>query len=76
MNTNPKKMRKITIKDVLNEHELELMGITESVYCTPVSSELKVSEFLHDIGNRVTGESNANLLLNHTYYLTPLKLVK
>lgn len=52
------------------------MGITESVYSTPVSSELKVSEFLHDSGNRVTGESNANLLLNHTSYSTTLKLVK
>ena len=54
MNSN--KTRKVTIKDVLNEHELELLGITESVDGTPVNSSRKISEFLHDSGMRETSE--------------------
>ena len=40
-----KKSRKVTIQDVLNEAELELLGITETVDGSPVSSARKRSEF-------------------------------
>ena len=52
---NPK-TRKVTIKDVLNEHELELMGISASVDGTHVNSSRKISEFLHDSGMRESCE--------------------
>jgi len=55
MNTATKK-RKVTIKDVLNEHELELLGIKESIDGSPVNSSRKISEFLHDSGMRETPE--------------------
>ena len=45
-----KKSRKVTIQDVLNEAELELLGITETVDGSPVSSARKRSEFLEDCG--------------------------
>ena len=48
--------RKVTIKDVLNEHELELMGIKESIDGSPVNSSLKISEFLSDSGMRESSE--------------------
>ena len=56
MSTKFIKTRKVTIKDVLNEHELELLGISESVDGTPVNSTRKISEFLHDSGMRESYE--------------------
>lgn len=56
MDSKPKKTRKITIKDVLNEHELELLGIKESIDGTPVNSSRKINEFLHDCGMRESPE--------------------
>ena len=56
MNPPSIKTRKVTIKDVLNEHELELLGIRESIDGTPVNSSRKISEFLHDNGMRETEE--------------------
>ena len=45
---NPNKTRKVTIKDIMDEYELELMGISVSVDGTPVNSALRISEFLFD----------------------------
>lgn len=45
-----KRQKKVTIKDVLDEAELELLGIKESVDGFPVSSSSKRSEFLEDCG--------------------------
>src|ERR1035437_8117627 len=56
MSTIIKKHRKVTIRDVLDEHELELLGIKESVDGSPVDSSRKISEFLHDSGMRETPE--------------------
>ena len=56
MSTKFIKTRKVTIKDVLNEHELELLGISESVDGTPVNSSREISEFLHDSGMRESFE--------------------
>ena len=56
MKHEPKQNEKVTIKDVLNEHELELLGISESVDGTPVNSSRKISEFLHDSGMRESSE--------------------
>jgi|GEM_PF-5495265 len=56
MKHEPKQNEKVTIKDVLNEHELELLGISESVDGTPVNSSRKISEFLHDSGMRESYE--------------------
>jgi len=47
---NPNKTRKVTIKDIMDEYELELMGISVSVDGTPVNSALRISEFLFDSG--------------------------
>lgn len=51
-----KKHRKVTIRDVLDEHELELLGVKESIDGSPVNSSLKISEFLHDCEMRETPE--------------------
>lgn len=56
MSTVTKKHRKVTIRDVLDEHELELLGIKESIDGSPVNSSRKISEFLHDSGMRETPE--------------------
>lgn len=48
MNTNINRHKNVTIPDILNEYELELMGVKVSVDGTPVNSKLKVSEFLYD----------------------------
>ena len=53
---NPNKTRKVTIKDVLDEAEFELMGITHSIDGIPISSSRKISEFLNDSGMRETSE--------------------
>ena len=50
MSTVIKKRRRVTIRDVLDEHELELLGITESIDGSPVNSARKRSEFLEDVG--------------------------
>ena len=50
MGIDPQKTRKVTIQDVLDEHELELMGLRESVDGIPNDTDLKVSEFLHNRG--------------------------
>lgn len=50
MNTTTKRHKKVTIQDVLNEAELELLGVTESVDGSPVNSSRKRSEFLEDCG--------------------------
>ena len=50
MNTSVKRRKKVTIRDILDEAELELMGVTESVDGSPVSSARKRSEFLEDSG--------------------------
>ncbi len=41
---------KVTIQDILEEHELELFGIRESIDGAPVNSSLKISEFLCESG--------------------------
>ena len=52
MNSDTKKHKKVTIRDVLEEHELELMGITESIDGSPINPTRKISEFLNDSGMR------------------------
>ena len=50
MDTTTKRRKKVTIQDFLNEVELELLGVTESVDGSPVNSSRKRSEFLEDCG--------------------------
>lgn len=50
MDSNPKKTRKVTIKDVLDVCELASLGIKESTDGTPVNPSWKISEFLCDSG--------------------------
>lgn len=56
MKADIKKGKKVTIRDVLDEHELELLGINESVDGSPINSSRKISEFIHDSGMRQTPE--------------------
>lgn len=50
MDSNPQNTRKVTIKDVIDEWDLEYIGITEKTYGTPINSSLTRSEFLRDSG--------------------------
>lgn len=50
MDSNPQNTRKVTIKDVIDEWDLEYMGITEKTDGTPINSSLTRSEFLRDSG--------------------------
>lgn len=51
-----KTKKKVTMQDVINEMELESLGLTESIDGSPVNSSRKIWEFLHDIGMRETPE--------------------
>lgn len=50
MDSNPKKTRQVTIKDVLDVCELASLGIKESIDGTSVNPSCKISEFLCDSG--------------------------
>ena len=50
------KTRKVTVKDVLDENELVLLGLTELIDGTPLNPLRKVFQFLHDSGMRETSE--------------------
>ena len=50
MDSKPQNTRKVTIKDVIDEWDLEFMGITEKMDGTPINSSLTRSQFLRDSG--------------------------